>query len=493
MDTFITELTAALQNAVPLFVAYSVAPAWVATIIIPLLIVLIKHGFKNFKTHRVEKYETVTIYEMIRHINNEYYPAVSHYLINVAKLRSNDSLAHAAASSVGVSQLNNVMSIDRQKFVFEGIEIHVYTETKESPYNEPTRSICLQSEKKADVFRFAEYARKHYHSIKNKGSIGEHHYNDAATWNHLSMYVTKTFDNVFLDPKLRQHLLDEIDGFMSSEQFYKERGIAYRRGYLMHGPHGCGKTSVINAISNRTGFEIRSIHLGRIKDGGMLRKVAQGIPPSSIVVLEDLDCISVTHKRKQIKLTAEACQQIMKEMSVVPDCECPGLVDLYHKYYLREAPEDLVEQFEEQINNNPANAHAFLERIRIRDTVPGGVKDVDIGSVKTDSLNLADLLDLLDSNTFLYKTIVIITSNHPEKFDPALIRPGRVDTSFEFRPAGEALVHMILKSFYPDIPDELLPKIKTTIPQSTLISSIIVPNRKDYRAALSSLRTLVSV
>jgi chaperone BCS1 len=44
-----------------------------------------------------------------------------------------------------------------------------------------------------------------------------------------------------------------------------------------------------------------------------------------------------------------------------------------------------------------------------------------------DDLNLAGLLNVLDGVVDTPNRIVIMTTNHPEKLDPALIRPGRIN------------------------------------------------------------------
>ena len=54
-------------------------------------------------------------------------------------------------------------------------------------------------------------------------------------------------------------------------------------------------------------------------------------------------------------------------------------------------------------------------------TLLGGKEDT------TDKLNLASLLNVLDGVVDTPERIVIMTTNHPEKLDPALIRPGRIN------------------------------------------------------------------
>ena len=55
----------------------------------------------------------------------------------------------------------------------------------------------------------------------------------------------------------------------------------------------------------------------------------------------------------------------------------------------------------------------------------------DISSPETgDALNLAGILNTLDGVVDTPGRLLVMTSNHPEKLDPALIRPGRIDKMF---------------------------------------------------------------
>ena len=47
--------------------------------------------------------------------------------------------------------------------------------------------------------------------------------------------------------------------------------------------------------------------------------------------------------------------------------------------------------------------------------------------LKKDKLNLSGLLNVLDGVVDTPERIVVMTTNHPEILDPALIRPGRID------------------------------------------------------------------
>ena len=55
--------------------------------------------------------------------------------------------------------------------------------------------------------------------------------------------------SVVLDKDVGETILGDIREFIQSSAWYRDRGIPYRRGYLLHGPPGCGKSSYITALA----------------------------------------------------------------------------------------------------------------------------------------------------------------------------------------------------------------------------------------------------
>lgn len=49
--------------------------------------------------------------------------------------------------------------------------------------------------------------------------------------------------------------------FLPFIQWYAERGIPYRRGYLLYGVPGSGKTSLIHALAGELGLDIYALSL----------------------------------------------------------------------------------------------------------------------------------------------------------------------------------------------------------------------------------------
>ena len=68
--------------------------------------------------------------------------------------------------------------------------------------------------------------------------------------------------------------------------------------------------------------------------------------------------------------------------------------------------------------------------------------------MKVRDLSLSDLLEAFDGVLEMKGRMMVITTNHLEKLDPALIRPGRVDTMLEFKKSKKETVREIFEHFF---------------------------------------------
>ena len=78
----------------------------------------------------------------------------------------------------------------------------------------------------------------------------------------------------------------------------------------------------------------------------------------------------------------------------------------------------------------PSVKHDDFDWVDTKGTGSEGAKDIIGASLfkpKKDQLNLTGLLNVLDGVVDTPGRILIMTTNHPEMLDPALIRPGRID------------------------------------------------------------------
>ena len=59
----------------------------------------------------------------------------------------------------------------------------------------------------------------------------------------------RPLSSVILDEGLTDKIVKDVKEFNSNPKWYSDRGIPYRRGYLLYGPPGCGKSSFITALA----------------------------------------------------------------------------------------------------------------------------------------------------------------------------------------------------------------------------------------------------
>ena len=82
-----------------------------------------------------------------------------------------------------------------------------------------------------------------------------------------------------LDSGVKERLQGDLEEFLHSHKWYTDRGIPYRRGYLLHGPHGTGKSSFISALAGHYGYSICLLSLSdRLLDDERLNYLMNTLP-----------------------------------------------------------------------------------------------------------------------------------------------------------------------------------------------------------------------
>ncbi|KAJ9060679.1 Complex III assembly protein translocase and chaperone [Entomophthora muscae] len=159
----------------------------------------------------------------------------------------------------------------------------------------------------------------------------------------------KPLSSVILKDGQTDKIVSDVKGFLSNGEWYNQRGIPYRRGYLLYGPPGSGKSSFIQALAGELGYNICILNLSeRGLTDDRLNHLMTVIPDRSLLLLEDIDAAFA--KREQ------SDQQGYQSM-----------------------------------------------------------------------VTFSGLLNALDGVAAAEERVIFMTTNHIEKLDPALVRPGRVD------------------------------------------------------------------
>jgi chaperone BCS1 len=103
-------------------------------------------------------------------------------------------------------------------------------------------------------------------------------------------------------------------------QFLYSSGIPYRRGYLLHGPPGCGKSSFITALAGELEFGICVLNLSeRGLTDDRLNHLLSVAPQQSIILLEDVDAAFASREEN-----AQGQNQLVHQTSATCDLLCPN-------------------------------------------------------------------------------------------------------------------------------------------------------------------------
>lgn len=114
-------------------------------------------------------------------------------------------------------------------------------------------------------------------------------------WNRAGDLPRRSPESLILREGQLEDLLEDVDEFVGSKAWYRERGVPYRRGYLLHGPPGTGKTTVVHVVASVLGWDLYVLPLASLNDGH-LQALMSSVPERAVVLFEDVDCAGMENR-----------------------------------------------------------------------------------------------------------------------------------------------------------------------------------------------------
>jgi chaperone BCS1 len=230
---------------------------------------------------------------------------------------------------------------------------------------------------------------------------------DDMEWTRCMSRPPRSMSTVVLEDAQKQVIINDIKEYLRprTKKWYSNRGIPYRRGYLLHGPPGTGKTSLCFALAGLLHLPIyvASLNSKNISEEG-LASLFRDLPSRCIVLLEDIDSAGLTMKRSADVVSEEKTEEEKKDEKI-PGPQGP------------QAP-----------NAPPA--------------------------VENKGISLSGFLNIIDGVASSEGRVLVMTTNHIEKLDAALLRPGRVDLTVHFGYATAAVLKGLFMAIYSSVEAE---------------------------------------
>ena len=218
-------------------------------------------------------------------------------------------------------------------------------------------------------------------------------------------------DSVILDVGVKEKIVEDVKDFLASGTWYYDRGIPYRRGYLLHGPPGSGKTSFIQALAGYLDYNIAILNLSeRGLTDDRLNHLLSVVPTRTIVLLEDADA-AFGNRRTQ----------------------------------------------------------------------------TDVDGYQGANVTFSGLLNALDGVASAEERLLFLTTNHVERMDAALVRPGRVDMTVRLGDATRWQIEQFWDRFYGELDPQ--GQAKSRFLQRLEALGIVEPAGQDPAAARSPTST----
>lgn len=183
--------------------------------------------------------------------------------------------------------------------------------------------------------------------------------------------IYKDVNNLFLREKASKRLRSILKNFRDNKDIYVRMDITHKMGLLLYGEPGTGKTTTVKAVASFLGMDLYFVDLRDVKTN-----------------VELTNLIKLANGNSQL-----GCVIVFEDIDAMTDIVLKRSTDV-------------------------SNGNSEIPAARVDDAT---------------QLTLSGLLNVMDGLNSMDEIVFILSTNHPDKLDPALIRRGRIDAMLEFK------------------------------------------------------------
>ncbi len=272
----------------------------------------------------------------------------------------------------------------------------------------------------------------------------------------------ETFDHIFSSNK--EILINDLKR-LNDVNYYKKTGNKHKKGYILYGPPGCGKTTSVKAMALEDNRHIIEVSLAKIKTDEELEELFN---------IDKIDNIKFSKKNiiilfDEIDRDNDVIQKD-KDYYDSDDSDSFDEIDLSNLNINNDNDNDNDNDSDTNKNKDKDKDNNIIKKKNKRRRKKNSVIEIKSSSDHK-KIKLSSILSRFDGISSYNGLIIVATTNNLDKIDPAIYRNGRLNPiKFNFISKNEC-IEMIEKYFEIKLDDKQLLKIPDThnkIPHSTV-------------------------
>ena len=237
--------------------------------------------------------------------------------------------------------------------------------------------------------------------------------NVGEEWERVGSRAIRSMDSIILPEGLLEKIVADLTAFRTAADWYGSMGIPYRRGYLLHGPPGTGKSSLVAALAGHFNAKLYSLSLSSatMTDERLIALV-RSTQNASFLLLEDVDAAFVVREKSE---------------------------------------------------------HAS-------------------------GITFSGLLNALDGVASKEGCVTFMSTNHLDRLDPALVRPGRADMRVCLDHADQTQIKRLFERFFPFTlrSHEFAARVPAGTASIAQLQEYLLERRDDEQRAIDEIVALLS-
>lgn len=223
----------------------------------------------------------------------------------------------------------------------------------------------------------------------------------GGDWMRARLGSRRPLSSVVLKAGQGEALLADLERFFDSRERYARLGVPWRRGYLLHGPPGTGKTSLVTALASELHLNVCTLSLASpIVTDEKIHTLLAAVPQRSLLLIEDVDAFfrerDAAHAQVRLSFSGflNALDGVATQEGMVlfmttnhldrldPALIRAGRID--ERVELGWADEDQLRRLYRKFHDDPAAAEAFAREKAGRKLSPAAVQGELMARLGTD-------------------------------------------------------------------------------------------------------------